>query len=73
MANGTGTPPLSAAGAALGLGDLLRQDVETEADRLRRQRQQQAAGRPGLAGLGTGLGVGDSVLGPMSSFAGRLR
>ena len=73
MANGTGTPPLSAAGAALGLGDLLRGQVGDQADELRRRRLAEMAGRPELAGMGTGLGVGDGVLGPMSAFAGRLR
>jgi hypothetical protein len=62
---------LSAAGAALGLGDFLKQDVESETDRLRRLRQAQAMGRPDLA---SSLGYGSSVqAGPMSAFAGRLR
>jgi hypothetical protein len=44
MANGTAMPPLSPAGSALGLGDLLRGQTEEEAERLRRLRQQQLGG-----------------------------
>jgi hypothetical protein len=46
------TPPLSAAGTALGLGDLLRDQVSDETDELRRKRLAQLAGRPDVAGLG---------------------
>jgi hypothetical protein len=61
--------PLSPAGAALGLGDLLKQDVESKTDRLRRLRQAQAMGRPDLAG---GLGYGSSVLGGPASALGLM-
>jgi hypothetical protein len=64
--------PISAAGQMLGLGDLLKQDVESEADRLRRLRQSQAKGRPDLAGAAAGIGY-PGALGPASSLAGRLR
>ena len=72
MANGSTGAPLSAAGAALGLGDLLRDQTETEAERLRRLRQAQAMGRPDLAtGVGGGIGMGPASI--LGGFGGRLR
>ena len=72
MANGlrTTTPPLSAAGSALGLGDLLSQQVGETADELRRRKLAEMQGRS----LGTDLGYGSASLvgGPLNSF-GRLR
>jgi hypothetical protein len=74
MANGIGTgmPPLSPAGAALNLGDLLRGQVSDETEELKKRRQAQLAGRPDLGMGGVGY-AGSLVGGPLNGFGRPLR
>ena len=67
MANGS--IGLSPAGAQLGLGSLLADQVSTETDELRRKRLAELAGRPDLAGTG-GRAALASPLGSMFGFGG---